>query len=358
MFCVTGGGSGLLRDLLTTPGASASVLEATLPYSAPALEARIGKVSSSVDERVAGALGMKALERAIALAQARDASHEALFGFGLTAALETGRRRRGENRAHMSLQTSSLTHKLSVKLAKGAGRQAEEALVSDLALEFLCHALLGDGAFRAASRRGEIVSSRLATADQPLTELVLGARQALCVQRREDPPKALLCGAFDPFHEGHRAMLDEAAERLGCDVALELCIVNADKPPLDFVEIERKVEGLAGKGDLWLTRLPLFSQKADAFAGATFVVGADTMARIGDLRFYRNADERAASLQRLAAQGTRFLVFGRAVQGSFQTLADLDIPESLRALSDGVPECGFRHDISSTVLRKRDSAPS
>ena len=43
VFYVTGGGSLLISELLTTPGASASVLEARVPYAAAALADLLGR---------------------------------------------------------------------------------------------------------------------------------------------------------------------------------------------------------------------------------------------------------------------------------------------------------------------------
>ena len=77
---------------------------------------------------------------------------------------------------------------------------------------------------------------------------------------------------------------------------------------------------------------------------------------MGDARF---ADDSDAERERIVAEitllGCRFLVFGRAVDGKFQTLDDVTIPESLRRISMGVPEAEFRDDVSSTELRKYQS---
>ena len=43
VFHVTGGGSGLLAELLTTPGASGTVLEAVVPYAPAALADLLGR---------------------------------------------------------------------------------------------------------------------------------------------------------------------------------------------------------------------------------------------------------------------------------------------------------------------------
>ncbi len=348
---VTGGGSGLVPQLLTIPGASATVLEATVPYSESALESLIGKVGASVNSRISGALGMKGFARARELAG--DAPSARLFGFGLTAALATNRKRRGEDRAHMSVQTLDATHKLTIRLVKGVHRQAQEKTVSDIALAFLQQTLLD---LEPVLPGDAMIETRSAKANPELVDLTFGERAKFCAGGQGALPEALFCGAFDPFHQGHQAMLDYASHRLGCAVALELCIANADKAALDYVEVERRIEALSGKGDLWLTRLPLFSQKAEAFAGVTFVVGVDTMARIADARFYESSARRTESFKLLAERSVRFLVFGRHMQSGFQTLADLSLPKSLRALAEGVSQSEFRQDISSTSLRTDNEA--
>jgi hypothetical protein len=84
----------------------------------------------------------------------------------------------------------------------------------------------------------------------------------------------------------------------------------------------------------------------------TFVVGVDTMQRIADPR-YHGGDQAAwqAAMERIAARGFRFLVFGREREGRFVGLEDLDLPANLRGLCRGIPAAMFREDISSTALR-------
>ncbi len=348
---VTGGGSGLLQSLLTAPGASATLLEARVPYSAAALAQLIGGVESSVEIGTAGALGMTALARARELAEATGSGKGRAFGFGLTAALETERARRGENRAHMCVQTLHATHRLTIHLAKGRGRPSEEVLIARLALEFLHNCLLGSRDYRPQLGQGDAFDSDTARVDERTSDLVWGNLRRLCLAASEQPPKAILSGAFHPIHAGHEAMMSYAQDRLGCPVALELCVANADKPPLDYVEINRRVEALIDKGELWLTRLPLFVQKAEAFEKVTFLVGADTLIRIADAKYYRDEADRQNSFRRFADLGVRFLVFARVFGDGFQALEDLDLPPSLRGLCEGVPKDEFRMDVSSSEVR-------
>jgi len=85
--------------------------------------------------------------------------------------------------------------------------------------------------------------------------------------------------------------------------------------------------------------------------GATFVVGADTVARIGRPRFYGGEAGRDAALAELARRGARFLVFGRLLDGTFREWTELDLPPALAALCRGVDGRTFRSDESSTRLR-------
>ena len=150
-------------------------------------------------------------------------------------------------------------------------------------------------------------------------------------------------------------MAAAAAGMLGCDVAFEISIDNVDKPPLDFIEIDRRARQFADGGAVWLTRAATFATKARLFPQATFVVGADTIERIGHPRYYADEAARDEAIESLAAAGCRFLVFGRLSDGRFRTLDDLRLPETLARLCRGVPQDAFREDVSSTEIRQQQS---
>ncbi len=347
---MTGGGSGLLASLLTVPGASASVLEAQVPYSEAALAQLIGKVDSVAQVEVAGALGMKAYSRAQALTGEKSA-HGQIFGFGLTAALETTRPRRGANRVHMSVQTRSSTHRVTLELAKGRGREAEEAIVSETALRFLLESLEIRTDLLQNYASEDSIHTQSARVGDELSALVWSDATRLCVLGSGNVPNALLPGAFNPLHAAHVAMKAHAEKRLGYPVAYELCVTNVDKPPLDLVEIEKRVQSLGDGVDLWLTSLPLFARKAAAFPGVTFVVGVDTIKRIAEAKYYGSPAKRDASFRHLADLGSSFLVYGRDSSTGFEGVEQLELPQALVALCRGVPESEFRVDASSSAIR-------
>ena len=121
---------------------------------------------------------------------------------------------------------------------------------------------------------------------------------------------------------------------------------------MDFLTIEERVSGIEDY-PLWLTNTPTFEQKALLFPGATFALGVDTLARIGELRFYQNhVDLLEQALATFARHNSRFLVFGRLSGDQFITLDDLALPDALRDRCTGVPESTYRNDASSTALRQ------
>ena len=151
-------------------------------------------------------------------------------------------------------------------------------------------------------------------------------------------------------------MAQLAQRQPGRPAASELALVNVDKPPPDLLEITKRQDGPPGRL-VWLTRAATFLAKAKLFPGATFIVGADTIVRIADPRYYQDDPTRAAAaIDMLVAHGCRFLVFGRRVDGAFRTLSNSQLPESLRAICREVPAADFHADVSSTEIRRRPSA--
>ncbi len=188
-------------------------------------------------------------------------------------------------------------------------------------------------------------------------------------------PKVLLAGSFDPLHVGHRRMADVAADISGQPLHFELSINNADKPPLDAAEAGRRllpaiaggppspdraarlttspVPGFAPHG-LLLSDLAGFVAKSARYPNAIFAVGIDTWIRIADPVYY-GPGMHGPSMELIAGQGCRFLVFGRLMDGTFKTLppgnAGRAVPAALLDISSCVPESLFRYDISSSLLR-------
>jgi hypothetical protein len=148
-------------------------------------------------------------------------------------------------------------------------------------------------------------------------------------------------------------MAETATSLLGQPVNFELSVTNVDKTALSAREVARRVRQFPDDQTIWITLAPTFVLKARFFRGACFLIGVDTAQRLADPRYYgRSATRRDESIAEIARRGCRFLVYGRAQRGRFQSLTDLPLPEALLRLCDEVPSELFRADISSTQLRR------
>jgi nicotinic acid mononucleotide adenylyltransferase len=355
VFAVTGGGGSLLADLLTVPGASNTVLEARVPYAERALAEFVGaKPEQACSVETACDLAMAAFQRALAL---DDRNVDRRFGFGCTASLATTSPKRGDHRAHVALQTVATTRVWSVKFAKGARtREQEERALADVCLNALAAAYAIDVRVDAALTSAEPIIEVRADAPAPWGDLLLGRVRTVPIHGAE-PPRVLFPGAFHPLHDGHRAMAQHAQRIADAPVAYEICVANVDKPRLNYLALRARLDQFDATTPVWITNTPTFVEKARAFPGAMFVVGADTISRIADPKYYGgDPARRDAAVSELAALGCRFLVFGRKVGARFIGVDDIALPDALRALCTAVAASDFRADVSSTEIRARASA--
>ena len=211
---------------------------------------------------------------------------------------------------------------------------------------------------------GEEIERKEQTAQTQWEELVTGQRKLVYVEQPSSgdmaitvQPQLVFPGAFNPRHAGHRRMAELASQRLGEPVTFEISVTNVDKPMLDYVEIDSRVTAFQadGPGDrLVLTDARTFREKSGLFPGCTFVVGADTIRRIAQPRYYVGGEVQCEeAIREIADLRCRFLVFGREEEGRFKGLDDLNLPTDLRAICEGVEEEEFREDVSSTELRAK-----
>ncbi len=384
LVLVVNGGSEAISSLLTVPGASRSVLLAIAPYSSAALAEWLGsRPEQFCSARTARAMAMVAYEKARQLAGLpRNVGNETpesnLLGVACTVSLASDRAKRGSHRFFVATQAADSTTCLQVELEKGRRPRAEEerlaarSILSEIAaawggtdhpaLELTQHeavtrsaktapaswqALLAGNLHRVRMRRGPAQSAESSCKNVPVpfyADAGIGSQS----------PQALFPGAFNPLHGGHRGMAKTASQLLGVPIEFEISIANVDKPALDFIEIDERLKQFTADETVWLTRAPTFAEKAALFPGVTFIVGADTLERIALPRYYQEQiPGMLQAIEKIAAAGCRFLVFGRKVKEAFQGLSNLDVPPSLKALCQEVPESDFRQDISSTDLRKQ-----
>jgi hypothetical protein len=353
-----GAGSQALAWLHSVGGSSRTVLEATDRYIPTSLAEAVGYMPEKFASVETGnALARHAFERAKKLAKPGTP----VFGVGCTATIATDRAKKGDHRCVVSIQDTLGTLSYELVITKGArDRRGEEDLVSLLILNAIAeasgifdrdHVLLVPGE--------EIIRSFIPVPE--LSRLIAGELNWLAIAPDGTlsigetwPNLAVLSGSFNPLHGGHRKLSIVASQQLNNDVVFELPLINAEKAPIDLAEARKRAVQFLGFDTLLLSRSPLFDQKAEFYPNSTFILGADTAARLVAPRFYGdNVEKMKGSLEHLRSRGAKFLVAGRSSKDDFKTLDDIEIPDGYRDMFSEIPESAFKMNISSTELRKK-----
>lgn len=127
-------------------------------------------------------------------------------------------------------------------------------------------------------------------------------------------------GSFNPLHEGHIALVKAALDTLKASrrsvqnkeeekeegsshppVVFEISVTNADKPPLLKHEILKRLSQFTESNPLFkaygisnfcvcITSEPFFIDKSNIFRGSNFIVGADTLSRLINPKYYDNSE--------------------------------------------------------------------
>ena len=356
VIAATGGGATAISDLLAVPGGSRTLLEAIVPYSSKSLTEWLGREPEHYcSETTALAMASVACRRAMQLAS--DTGGDPI-GVGCTASLVSDRPKRGAHRVYVAVQTAASTRSYTLVLAKGLrDRAGEERMTADLVLSAVAEAAWVADRPKLALVQDEVVlcehtqaAPRLAAVWGERTDCAWSLPGGGIADASPLPFRGLLCGAFNPLHCGHVELRQVAERRLGGSVFCEMSITNVDKPPLDFLTIERRRRQFPDV-PLALTHAPTFVEKSRVFPGTVFVVGIDTAERIVQSRYYGGEAEMHRALELIHQRGCRFLTAGRVDAGAWHELPDLKLPRDIADLFEPISESEFRVDISSTELR-------
>ena len=373
VIAVTGAGARALAWLFGEPGASRTVLDARIPYSVHALDEYVGaRAEQHVSADEARLMADRSYWRALQLlATDRPAGigEVPAIGIGCTATIATDRPKRGDHRCHIAARTAPTMTSWSLTFRKGArDRDGEEEIVSRLVLNALAEASGVEG--RLPLRLGgeeEIVEGRGAV-DDPLSRVARGEAAVVTVAAdgaqtaTARSGQVVLAGSFNPLHEGHLRLAEAARSITGKPAVFEISVANVEKPDLGLADLHARLAQFRGRHQVIVTRSATFPEKARVIPDATFVIGYDTAERLFDARFYPAYEPAAdpdragtavgAALGQLMRAGARFLVAGRATNGRYHTLGELQVPPLYRGLLDAIPEATFRSDISSTAIRQ------
>ena len=202
---------------------------------------------------------------------------------------------------------------------------------------------------------GNLLSQQSCSQDSPSETLGMARISLNEAEALNEPGNIRLVfpGSFDPCHGNHIFMAKQASKKLDQPVHFEISLTNVDKPPIDFISLNQRLDSLreykgeAFMGGVCLTNAPLFLQKAALFPNSTFIVGADTINRIFDAKYYKGVADTPAILKHFKEKNVRFMVFHRK---SFE----LSIKPDVLEFCEVIPVDEYEDDgTSSTEIRKR-----
>ncbi len=305
VIAVTGGGSGVFERLLSMGGASSWFLEGIIPYNQKALDEFLGrppeKYCSSLTAR---RMAMKAFQRAIKLGAMPDEA----VGIGCTAslALKYGEEERDGRKHHYYIAKQDHNHTLCYSFLFNPVwmRDAEEHFVSQNIQKVVHGKPITASKYESAFDNYDVGS------------LILDGRGYKVVDgvvTRVGP--IIYPGSFNPFHKGHKDVVDWSNKYLGAKPYLEISITNIDKGCLDYVDVESRINSIRqfepDISGVFLTNAPLFFNKSCLFCRPSFILGCDTFNRMLEWTYYKSVKDFEEFVDHCKANNTHFFVLDR-----------------------------------------------
>lgn len=374
VLAITGGGSEVVGELLRHGNGSATVLDAVIPYSTNAMDRFLGrKPDKYCSEKTARSMAMVAYQRALELSKYSDGLVDPnVIGIGATCTLKaTNEREDRKHEIHVAIQTFSETGVNTLELTVNRTRQEEEKIAAYLIFNVLAHYCgvtkidFSDGIqlgereevlekYSSVSRPiGDVLKQQNYSQNNPYETMGM----ARINFNELKPPKEIRLvfpGSFNPCHKNHIFMARWASKRYNKPVHFEISMKNVDKPSIDFISLNQRLDSLREykdedfMGDVYLTNTPLFMQKATLFPNAIFIVGADTINRLFDTKYYHGVTDMATVLGHFKEKNVRFIVFHRKS-------VELTIDPELLGVCEIVSLDEYEDDgTSSTEIRNKE----
>jgi hypothetical protein len=340
----TGAGAGIQQLLWTQPGASAYLLGGAFPYATQDLNRFLGFVPMKYcceDTAVDMATEAYIRARTISLEQGIN---RPVYGLAVTASVASTKKHRGDHRFYVAVVGPDYMRVEKHTVYKGVGvlqrvqdgREADETAIA---------------ALRFAVGKKDPTQDRVFTDRLNVYPVFYPHGKRVATDWLNARVDGYLPGAFNPPHEGHYIMANEFKGRVAFMVERRM----PHKDSLTFQQVLDRVamfraQGMTDKPLIVTDGVPLYSDKALAFKGKKFLIGADTYCRIveknedGTLR-WGSLEGEDELFSHFGALGTEFIVYPRA---------NFEMPPTA-VFRSGI--CVFHHaqvhpgDHSSTAIR-------
>ncbi len=329
----TGAGAGTQNLIAQVPGASNTLLECLFPYSKESLADFLGaEPEKFASEETAMKMAARAWRRGQELVVRQGGDVRDVVGLAVTAVIATNRSLRGEHRVFIAARTAGGFFVSHAGFAKGEdglsvlGRKREGELCDILTLNMLLY-LAGIEPVnvpedvtlspRQVEYRLEIDEAKYCFVEVDGTPAELSSL---------DPSKHVLFpGSFRPLHFGHEKIATEVESLAGKKVVYMITNCHPDKGEIEREELLGRLDQFRYVAPVLVTNdLSLCLDKARAFPGFSFIIGADTLKRLLDPKYYTTTVEEV--LDELQQLGVHFYVAGRHEGGEvvdLETLRDI-----------------------------------
>jgi len=365
-----GAGAGCQNLISKVPGASATLLACFFPYSREALTDFIGfEPERSASEETSLRMAARAWRIGAEIATKQGEDPSCVIGLGVTAVIATNRPLKGDHRVYISVRAREGFLVSQIVFAKKEdglsflGRTHEGELCDILSLNMILHsagieqvslpniALTGD---LIRTDRGIIISPRKIERNVEISSEghtfieADGVRTGL--KFLDSEKHILFWGSFNPFHFGHERIAKEAEARVGKKVVYGITNNHPVKGKVCREEILARINQFQYLAPVLVANdIQLYVEKVKAFRGFTFIIGADVLEMILDVRYYRIPVREV--LREFSKHGTRFFVANRHCGNEFVSFNELrkNIPVRFRGMFEQLSSV---IDISSTKIRR------
>jgi cytidylyltransferase-like protein len=354
---ITGGGTSFIGEFCKYGGASKTIVGHYTPYSKELFDEFIGQTPEHyVSEDSALKLAVASYNKCLKVTGDKEHS----IGIGATSSIATNNEREGRiHNFYIAGHKFDQTILFRLTLNQGRLREQEEEMVNQLILNTLNYLSI-NSFFTNTKFHLEDIKEGLRFYCAPIyqhPDLVKlfndGKEYYSNVDVENTKPLIIYPGSFNKIHTGHLDIAHQTKQILGQYPIFEISILNTDKPQLDYLSVQNRINDIKESCYKYLVnKVPLFYDKVEFYKKLsnkpiTFIMGLDVWLRIWDAK-YSNQFTLEELFDHFIENNVKFLVFDRSTEISV-SYAGLDLT---KLLYDGKIQ-PMNNDCSSTELRKK-----